>query len=548
MLTFDESPVVYQAIGNLLIILAGILSIYVFRDSKLFSKAPIVVFAIAMYLIVLLMMRMPAIVYNHLFNPDENLFIVGAMTLAQEPIYWDSVDGCTSGPLNFYIITLFCELFHQPYDYISGRTVGILLMLGSIIFYFLSLKKLFSTNISFISLLPAVSFLATTTYSDFIHFSSEHLPIFLLGIIAFLYSKIATETQAKPLTLFVMGLIAGLITLTKLQAIPIAFCLILVTYWLIYTKHKLHFLKLALWLTTGGLIVFIMTFAWAIQFDVAEKIWIYYLKNNLSYGSKTNLLATIYHSLFDKINIFIRIIAVLGLILSVYYFIIKRQFKLSIQGIFVVMLVMSTLLSVYKTGHVFHHYLLFLIFPATYLYAFFLKELSLFSQKGITTLILIVITTTVFGKTLKYPLNNQFISANSPQRPLEISATSKEIMKYLRADEPLVIWGDDGRLYLETKRIQGITWSNSHWGMYSDSLQRHFEDEFIKKFTEKPFPVFVDAHPTKGTFMTRDKLGFETKPTLKKLIDSAYTLVSEFDEKRVYVRNERFRKVTYNTK
>ena len=93
-------------------------------------------------------LRLPVVVVNKPFNLDESVFLVGAMTLAQDAIYWESVDGCTSGPLNFYIITFFCEVFNQPYDYISARIIGIILILGSILFYFLAIRTFFSTSIA----------------------------------------------------------------------------------------------------------------------------------------------------------------------------------------------------------------------------------------------------------------------------------------------------------------------------------------------------------------------------------------------------------------
>ncbi len=44
--------------------------------------------------------------------------------------------------------------------------------------------------------------------------------------------------------------------------------------------------------------------------------------------------------------------------------------------------------------------------------------------------------------------------------------------------------------------------------------------------------------------MTRDKLGYETRPTLKDFIESEYRLVGEFDEKRIFVRADRFDEIT----
>ncbi len=342
MFTFDDSPMLYLALGYLFIILTGILSVLLY--SKEFRGKIHTGVAIGLCILLLVMLRLPVIVFNDVLNPDENMFLAGAMTLSQNPIYWEAVDGCTSGPLSFYIITLFCEILGQPYDYISARIVGIILLAGSIMFNFFALKKIFSLKIAFASIFPAVAFLGTTRNYDFVHYSSEHLPIFLLSILCCLYAKMTSEPKINSLNLFLTGLIAGLLTLTKLQAIPIAFCLTLVIYWPIYTRYKKQFIKPALWLSAGGLSVLLIVFIWAMYFGVAEKIWVYYLKNNLSYGNKTNILASIYYSLFDSVNIFIRVIAVLGIAMLGYYLVVKRQYKPSIKGVFVITFLLSTTL------------------------------------------------------------------------------------------------------------------------------------------------------------------------------------------------------------
>lgn len=543
MLTFDDSPMLFLAFGNLLLVFVGLLSFYPFLHFKVFRDRIFIIAAICLSTLVLVMLRLPVVVFNEVLNPDENLFIVGAMTLAQDPIYWESVDGCTSGPFNFYIITFFCQVFNQPYDYISARVVGIILMAGSIIFNFLALQRLFSTGIAFASLFPAVTFLSTTRYFDFVHFSSEHLPILLLSIMAYQYASIHHQITVKSSTVFALGLVAGAIIFAKLQAIPMALLLTLVTYWLVFQKDHKSFKKQALWLTLGGILVPLCLLLMGFRYNFADKIWIYYIQNNLSYGSNSNIFYTIYQSLFDDTNIFIRIIAVLLVFVVVQHLIRKKQFRPTPQRIFTIVFLFGTLLSVYKTGFVFHHYLLFLIFPTVFLYAYFLKELLSLSQKIVPISLLTVVFVVVLSKTLIYPFFNHFVTNNKPQRPLPVSGTGKEIMKYSRPNEALVVWGDNGRLYLETKRKQGIRWSNSHWGMYSDSLQKAFQQEFIKEFQQKPFPVFVDAHPTKGTFMTRDKLGYEMVTPLKEIISKNYTFIGEFDEQRVFVRNERFEEI-----
>lgn len=541
MITFDDSPLLYWAGGTLLFLFTVLLSFWPSVYPQKLKSEVLVRLALLFQLLLLLYLRLPVIVFNEALNPDENLFIVGAMTLAESPLYWESVDGCTSGPFNFYIITVFCETFEQAYDYISARIVGILLIMGSFLFSFLALRLIFSASMALLSIFPAVAFLGSTRHWDFVNFSSEHLPIFLLCIMLYLFTLIYSEkTQKKTLHFFIFGFIAGSIIFTKLQAIPIAFCLTLIGYWLIYQKRESDFLKNIISLTIGGCLPVLILLLIGYWYNFLDKIWTFYIKNNLAYGKDyQDLIHTFLDSFNDPINFFIRVIFGLSAILVIYYLLVKRQFKPTMLGILMAIFIISTVLSVYKTGFIFHHYLLFFIIPIVFLFAFFLNIISGNTNKYFVIGMTLIATTYSVAQTSLIPLTNNFISSDKPQRPLSISETGRKILKYSLHNESLVVWGDAGRLYLETKRTQGIRWSNSHWGMYTRSLQQSFQKEFIAELKEKQFPIFVDAHPTKNTLMTRDKLGYETNNELKEHIDANYQLIGEFEEQRVFVHKER---------
>jgi len=545
MITFDDSPVSYWAVGILLFISTALLT----AISSLKNNQPnfdwLIKFAISLQLLLLFYFRLPVIVFNEALNLDENVFIVGAMTLAKSPFYWESVDGSTSGPFNFYIITAFCEIFKQPYDYISARIIGILLLMGSFLFSFFALRILFTAPTALLSLFPATSYLGLTRHWDFVNFSSEQLPIFLMSVMLYYFAKMyASKKSINKIDVFVYGFIAGGIIFTKLQAIPIAFCLTLSGYWLIYEKRKNDFLKNTIIFTISGSITSLVLVLIGYYYHFLDKIWVFYFKNNLSYGRESR---TIVHSIFislrDPHNIFIRIIFLLSVLLLFYYIFLKKQFKPSTLSIMLILFTVSSILSVYKTGFVFHHYLLFLIFPSVFLFALLLNEIFQSSKKILKIGISALATFYLLLQTHTLVFSNYFVSADKPQRPLSISKTGEQILKYSNTHEPLVIWGggEHGRLYLETKRTQGIRWSNSHWGMYSDSLQKNFQKEFIAELKAIPFPVFIDTHPTKNTFMTRDKLGYETIKELKEYIDLKYQLIGEFDEQRVFVHKEKLK-------
>lgn len=538
--SFDNNPVLFFALGNLLLILAGGISVYSFLNQDLFQNKKVVFFTLLFFCVLLLILRFPIIIYNQAFNPDENMFIVGAMTLAEGYYYWETVDGGSSGPFNFYIIILFCELFHQPYDYISTRIISICLLIGSIFFYFYLIRESFSTSIAVLSIFPVVAYFANVKHHDFLHFSSERLPIFLMSIMTYLYIKISKTPQIKVSTTLLFGCVSGIVLFTKVQVIPIAFAISVSMLWLLYKRTNKIFSKYTLWLIIGSMIVpaILGLIAWRLNF--IDKALKYYLRNHILYGGGNNIWEGFYNSIFDEANVFLRIIMVLSFFLILYHVLYRRPLKPTKLSVFIILFLVSTLFAVYKTGFIFQHYLLLLVFPSVLLYATFLNDLFTISRKKIIVTLLTTFTILILSNTLVYPFVNHYVTSGTTQRPLPISETGKQILKYIKPKEKLVIWGDDGRLYLETQLMQGIRWSNSHWGMYSSQTQNEYQNEYAKEFKNGKFPIFVDTHASNAAFMPRKQCGFETLPAIKKIIDEEYQFIGEFDDKnRIFIRKDR---------
>ena len=99
MLSLDDFPVVYFALGY---VLAAVIALMAYGKKK---KNQEFLFLVASGILVI-MMRLPIIIFNQEINPDESQMIAHALTLRQYPIYWQSVDGTTIGPLDNYALLL----------------------------------------------------------------------------------------------------------------------------------------------------------------------------------------------------------------------------------------------------------------------------------------------------------------------------------------------------------------------------------------------------------------------------------------------------------
>lgn len=442
MISFDASPVLYIIGGIIIFISTALFSITPSLPDQRFKKNGLIWIAFLFQMFLLVYLRLPIIVFNQALNPDENLFLVGAMTLAESPLYWESVDGCTSGPFNFYIINIFCEIFKQPYDYISARMIGIILLIGSFLFSFFALRFAFTASIALLSLFPAATFLGLTKHWDFVNFSSEHLPTFLLSIMLYLFLSIYKgKLPINRKLVFLFGLMAGCVIFSKLQAIPIAFCLTIIGYYLIYKKRRNNdFLKNSIILTIAGILPLMTFVLYGYRYNFLDKIWIFYIENNLVYGNQRNgLIHNIYVSFSDPINFFIRSLFLLSIISLIYHVLFKREFKPNMLALLLAAFIISSVASVYKTGFIFHHNLLFLIFPIVFLFAFLLNTITKYSKNYLTIGLFLIVTFYTVAQTSTNPFTNYFISSDKPMRPLAITETGRQILKYSYPNESLVV-------------------------------------------------------------------------------------------------------------
>src|SRR3954469_2997296 len=97
------------------------------------------------------------------YNPDESQLIAGSITLAHDPVFWHSVDGTTSGPLNFYLLVPYTWL-GIPLDYFTARLTGLVLITGALFAIYRTLAVHYGRSIAWIGIIPTAAFFATATY------------------------------------------------------------------------------------------------------------------------------------------------------------------------------------------------------------------------------------------------------------------------------------------------------------------------------------------------------------------------------------------------
>lgn len=276
MLSFDNSPTVYWFIGY---VLAGFV-VFASQNNSLPTRA-----YLSAGVVLLVFMRLPVIVFNRELNPDESQMLSHALTLYQDPVYWRSVDGTTIGPLDNYLLVL-PKLFGFPIDYSSGRFMGLLCVAGAWIFLFSALKNWFGASIARrISIVPLL-FVAFTQEVDFVHYSSEQLPVLLLAFCAWQVSRLDPKTTPTAPGLYFLGLAAGAVPFGKLQAAPLAIVLVLSAFAVLFQRfQRYRELKSVAALILGGLTVPVFFLVFTLSFGVFDDLIDFYILGNAIYAS-----------------------------------------------------------------------------------------------------------------------------------------------------------------------------------------------------------------------------------------------------------------------
>ena len=534
MIAFDNFPVVYFVFGYFLATAVGLLACWKH------IKQQELLFLIAAGLLIIIM-RLPILVFNQEINPDESQMIAHALTLNQFPIYWQSVDGTTIGPLDNYLL-LIPRFFGLPFDYTSARLMGLLCVLGSLGFFYLSLKNFFGNITARIGLLPALFLLTFTQDGDFVHYSSEQLPLLLLNVGLWLLSTLSDNFSLK--RLFLLGFVLGMSPFAKIQVVPQA--AVIGLFALVFTYQSHHLPKKVGILIAGGLAFPLTVLLWAAVYDVLDDFWDFYVLGNLIYAGGSSLLDSFLRipSFFAKSPDFLLFLTGIGLCALLLFFTrfwkqncaIPFNFREHIFG-FTMGGLLASLYAATKSGNDFVHYLNFCIYPFALLGAFIIAKISHSPKQIYLSALLIILPFFVsFGyKTIKHQPLNMYLSTADHRVPQ--SKVSQLILKHAHAGEQLVVWGWMCKYHVETQMPQGAAESHFERCIYQSTMRSKYYQGLLDDLKINQPKVFVDAVGPNCLWLNdRTTQAHEVFPELSALIRMNYTFVGEVQNTRVYTR------------
>lgn len=533
--SFDSFPIVYWGIASFLAVCLG--GILLLKKGERFRNIYVL-----LGVILLFVMRLPVIFFNRELNEDESQMLAQGMTLFKDLVYWKAVDGTTGGPLSSYFLFI-PALFTSDFSYTTAHLGAVLLVVVSLFFLYKSLENWFGWKTASISIFPVFMFYSFTQYGDFVHFSSEHVPVAIIAVILWLLSS--PSLCFSTLGTLSIGVLLAALPFGKIQALPLGFSLFAYAVWQ-SINHK-NFRSVLLY-AVGGLGFFAIVGIVLQLLGVFDDFFTFYIQANLAYGSNESWLS----SLLTTWNSFSRAsdfyLVVFSLLLSFVLILFTNSWRSMNRklALFSVFYILMALVATSRTGSGYTHYLLFWVSPFALLTAVFLAPVvSRFSFVGA----LVVVTTLLFlflGIYFNYVRNgvlNQYSSGGQiGNRIFPISKTGTKILEYGKEGDYLVVWGWRCQYYVETQMLQGVAENHSIRSIFEHPLRDIYRNRYISDIKRTQPAVFIDAVGKNSLWVQNTKTqGYESFPELAAHISGNYKLVTTVDGNRMFVRNDRLK-------
>lgn len=504
--------------------------------------------------------RWPIIFDPYELNPDESQMIAQAMKFFQDdPIPWRSVDGGSGGPLDSYVLVIPALLgFHL--DYAAARVIGLLCITGTLSFTFLTLRVLFSDGLAKVAVIPMMFFFCFTRFFDFIHYSSEHLPILLLSAAVYLLVKYIRLDMVRKDLLFLSGVALGSVPYAKLQTAPVAVIIFLGVAAAVFIKEKGSGVSPTRQLTAFccGILLMPAVISGVVLWGGAfGDFWKSYIVSSLIYNESAKPLLSVaaafigedefFHFLAG--NIFFLLMAI------VFIFAIRKKKRPLAQLLVSFIYLSANIYIVLKPGRLHYHYLLFLIPPLSIMSGVLLGNIAVYLTEhqriklSIIFLMCFLGITTIFQipRESEYYDDDPFAGHAADYFTIDRDPVVSSIRSIANPSEKMAIWGWTPKYFVLTGLVPGTRDAAAGFQIGDSPLRDYYRQRFLQDLKAERPPVFMDTVSSMDfAFSEREKFGHETFKELADFIRDSYTLSfivgpGPDDAVRIYALNGRLR-------
>lgn len=487
-------------------------------------------------LVFLLAWRWPGLLNASEYNPDESQFIAGALTLRDDPVFWRSVDGVTSGPLDFYAL-LPLNLLGVPLDYFGARLTALLLGWITLVFLQRLFRSLAPPGVALLAVLPGAVFLAAATAPDFVHYSSELVPVALLALAV-------GWVVRRPLA---AAFVAGCLPWAKLQAAPFAAVLTLWLLWQAWQKARAAggrpWARLAA--IAGSAVAPSLCVLGALAvFGQLEHFFRRYVLQNVTYVSEGMPLGAMLqdlHRFAGESGHFIPWLAATGLCLLVsgggYLGRRQKPPQLFWLGALLTLTAVGCVLAPARASL---HYTFFLLVPLVLWTGTALADLwsRLPAQRAALAGLVLACAFTPLGVRLTQPAPAMFgFFAEHWRHPF--TPLGQVLRHWQQPGTRLALWGWMNSAYVESGLPQATRDTVSQWCIFDLPQRDYYRATYLADMERNRPELFVDAVGPGSPFINdRATQAHEIFPALADYIRAHYQLVIDLQHARVYARTD----------
>ena len=487
--------------------------------------------------------RWPTFLINREFNPDESQMFAGARALLADPVYWRSVEGGTSGPLNFFILWPAGILLGWG-TYLSARLTALGLLALALFLVHQCLARVVGRRAARAATLGAVVLEALTNAVDLLHYSSELLPGAVLGGAAYAAVR-RWHDRGGPGWNALGGVLLGAIPLTKLQVVPLAGGFGLA--WLVAEfvapatsspRHRAYLL--------GGALL--PVFLFSIQVTIAG-IWpdviTSYFEFNLGYTGQNALpLGEVFTGAFAKtveqdglMQFWLPAVAGTTLLMLPFGRPLDRPARIfTWSALAGCGLAVACVLAAHRP---FLHYWQIVIGPATLLWGAVLARLfapgARTLHRALATGCLLAVTAPLVLHRLRVP--NNFVGAFTYLEANPRSELGAMVAAQLRPGDTLAIWGWTAGVFTEANVPQATRDAHFERAVEPGPFREYFRRRFLLDFLQTRPALFLDsAGPASLRYTGPEYAHDRNYPALAAVIRNEYELVDSIREGRLYRR------------
>jgi hypothetical protein len=491
--------------------------------------------------LVLIAARWPTWFYEYELNPDESWLIAGALRLHIDPIPWRSVDLTTSGPLNSFILLL-------PYAVSSKITYGAEHMIStgliaiSLICWYWSIKLLRGQKLAVTFIIPILFFFVFAKSLDFIHYSTELLPITLISFAVLVSIYPGKRNFFTP---FLAGVLLGCVPFSKIQAAPLALLMFVILYFretkLAQSWGSLKGMAHIVGGATVPLVFAITLFAT----DSQDDAWRSYILSNIGLSGRPmelgKFIGYLTHTDFvlDAVLFVLVMITLTAQFSSFKKLPLEKTRSLELFGGFSYLAL--TIYVIWKAGNPWGHYLLFLLSGSVYL-ATIISDNNVFERritsachwseklaapyKKLTTICILLVCVIACVKIR--PASLIYGPWHRTEQQQGVALISEITNAFLGSNRGLAVWGYMPQYYALTSSVPATRDVITQMQVWDNPQIGYYRKRYLADFMRNPPDVIVEASGKGNFYFIYHPLSSIAEfPELHAYVSSHYRLLAD---------------------